>query len=73
MARRVDTESGRALLAQSPAYGRSAEAEQRTIFTARDRARQRAFARALAAMPDVGVDADFERVDSVECSANVCD
>ena len=69
MARRVDTESGRALVAHSLAYGRSAKAKQRTILTAHDRARQRAFAKALAAMPDGGVDADFERVDSIgRCS-----
>ena len=68
MARRIEDKIGRALLAQPPACGRSEEAKQRTISTARDRARQRAFAKALAAMPDVGVDADFERVDSVERS-----
>jgi antitoxin FitA len=64
MARRVDNQIGRAHLARPSAHGRSAETKQRTILTARDRARRRAFAKALAAMPDVGVDTYFERVDS---------
>jgi plasmid stability protein len=71
MARRVDNETTRALLVRSPAPGRSAEGERRVTLTAHERARRRAFAKALGAMPDVGVDADFERVDSVERSAPV--
>jgi antitoxin FitA len=73
MARRVDNETIRALLVRPPAHGRSAEGELRMTPTAHERARRRAFAKALAAMPEVGVDADFERVDSVERSAPVWD
>jgi plasmid stability protein len=73
MARRVDNEIVWALLMRPQAHRRSAEAEHRTTLTAHERARRRAFAKTLAAMPDVGIDADFERVDSVERSAPVWD
>jgi plasmid stability protein len=73
MARRVDNETTRALLVRPPAHGRSAEGERRMTLTAQERARRHVFTKALAAMPDVGVDADFERVDSVERSAPVWD
>jgi hypothetical protein len=65
MARRVNNESGRALPTRPPLYGWSAEADPRTIGMARDRARRRAVAKVLASMLDVGIDADFERVDSI--------
>ena len=63
MARHVDDEIGRALKKRDRAHGRSAGASQDPGALAR--ARRRAFAEVLASMPDVGVDADFERVDSI--------
>ena len=56
----------RALIELAAANGRSAEAEHRAILVnALTRPRRRSFAEMLASMPDVGVDADFERVQSV--------
>ena len=63
MARRLDDKSGRALKKRDPAHGRSAGASQDPGVLAR--VRQRAFAEVLASMPDVGVDADFERDHSI--------
>ena len=55
----------RALKARAGALGRSAEAEHREILAAAlVGPRKRSFAEVLAAMPDVGRDADFERVQS---------
>ena len=68
MARRVDDEIGRVPKKRDPAHGRSAGASQDPGVLAR--VRQRAFAEVLASMPDVGVDADFERIDSVDHSAD---
>jgi antitoxin FitA len=66
MARRHDDKIVRTLKKRDPAHGRSAKAEHRAILAAAlARPRQGAFAEVLASMPDVGVDADFERVDSI--------
>ena len=64
LVRGVDEELVRALKERAGAHGRSAEAEHREILAAAlARPRKRSFAEVLASMPDVGTDADFERVD----------
>jgi antitoxin FitA len=74
LVRGVDDEIVRALKERAGAHGRSAEAEHRAILKAAlARPRRRTLAEVLASMPDVGVDADFERVDSTERSPNVFD
>jgi|HubBroStandDraft_3_1064219.scaffolds.fasta_scaffold600552_1 plasmid stability protein len=74
LVRGVDDEIVRALKERAGAHGRSAEAEHRAILAAAlARPRRRTLAEVLASMPDVGVDADFERVDSPERSPNVFD
>ena len=51
-----------ALEERAGAHGRSAEAEHREILAAAlARPRRRSFAEVLVSMPEVGVDADFER------------
>lgn len=63
--RGVDETLVRALKARAGALGRSAEAEHREILAAAlTGPRRRSFAEVLATMPDVGEDADFERVQS---------
>ena len=65
LVRGVDEEIVRALKERAVAHGRSAEAEHREILVAAlVRPRKRSFAEVLASMPDVGVGADFERVES---------
>jgi antitoxin FitA len=65
LVRGVDEEIVRALKEQAGAHGRSAEAEHREILAeALLRPRKRSFAEVLASMPNVGTDADFERVQS---------
>ncbi len=65
LVRGVDDELVRALKARAGAHGRSAEAEHRQILAAALlRPRKRSFAEVLASIPEVGVDADFERIDS---------
>jgi antitoxin FitA len=65
LVRGVDEEIVRALKARAVAHGRSAEAEHREILVAAFvRPRRQSFAEVLASMPDVGADADFERVQS---------
>jgi antitoxin FitA len=65
LVRGVDEEIVRALKARAVAHGRSAEAEHREILVAAlVRPRRQSFAEVLASMPDVGADADFERVQS---------
>jgi antitoxin FitA len=74
LVRGVDDEIVRALKERAGAHGRSAEAEHREILTAAlARPRRRTSAEVLASMPEVGLDADFERVDSAERSTNVFD
>ena len=52
----------RALKERAGAHGRSTEAEHREILVAAlARPRRRSFAEVMGSMPDVGVDADFER------------
>jgi len=64
LVRGVDEDLVRVLKERAGAHGRSAEAENRAILAAAlARPRKRSFAEVLAAIPDVGEDADFERVD----------
>lgn len=63
LVRGVDEAVVRALKEQAREHGHSAEAEHRAILEAAlARPRKRTFADVLASMPNVGVDADFERV-----------
>jgi plasmid stability protein len=72
--RGVDEELVRALKERAGARGRSVESEHRAILSdALARPRRRALAEILASMPDVGIDADFERVDSAGRPSNVLD
>ena len=65
LVRGVDDALVRALKERAGAHGRSAEAEHREILAAAlARPRKRSFAEVLASMPEVGSDADFERVES---------
>lgn len=65
LVRGVDDAVVRALKKRAGANGRSAEAEHREILaSALTRPRKRSFAEVLASMPDVGTDADFERVNA---------
>jgi antitoxin FitA len=72
LVRGVDQELVRALKEQAGAHGRSAEAEHREILAAAlARPRRRSFAEVLAAIPNVGCDADFERLKSAADAPNV--
>lgn len=72
LVRGIDEELVRALKERAGANGRSAEAEHREILAAAlVRPRRRSLAEVLAAMPEVGVDADFERVESSGQAPNV--
>ena len=74
LVRGIDEELVRALKAQAVAHGRSAEAEHRDILRAAlTRPRRRSLAEVLAAMPDVGRDADFERLQTVGEARRVFD
>ena len=74
LVRGVDEEIVRALKERAVAHGRSAEAEHRAILSAAlVRPRRRSFAEVLASMPDVGTDADFERVQSGKDAPHVFD
>ncbi|MDZ7856170.1 FitA-like ribbon-helix-helix domain-containing protein [Sphaerotilus sp.] len=65
LVRGVDESLVRSLKARAAAHGRSAEAEHRDILAAAlMRPQRRSLADVLAAMPDVGRDSDFERVQS---------
>jgi plasmid stability protein len=65
LVRGVDETLVKALKERAGAHGRSAEAEHREILAeALARPRKRSFAEVLASIPDVGADADFERVES---------
>ena len=65
LVRGVDEALVKALKERAGAHGRSAEAEHRAILAeALARPRKRDLAEVLASIPDVGTDADFERVES---------
>ncbi|MBN3744848.1 DNA-binding protein [Burkholderia sp. Se-20373] len=68
LVRNVDDSIVQSLREQAAANGRSAEAEHRAILSdALGRPKRKTFAQVLMSMPDVGDDADFQRVqDSCE-------
>ncbi len=72
LVRGLDESIVQALKARAGAHGRSAEAEHRAILSAAlSGPRKRSFAEVLVAMPDVGNDADFERVGATRDPADV--
>lgn len=63
LVRGVDEALVRALKERAGAHGLSAEAEHRKILEAAlSRPKRRSFAELLTAIPEVGTDADFQRV-----------
>lgn len=71
--RNLDDNIVQALKRRAAEHGRSAEAEHRAILeSALVKTRRRTLAQALAAMPEVGKDEDFERKQS-ERTRNVFD
>ena len=65
LVRGVDEDVVRALKERAGAHGRSAEAEHREILaSALVRPRRRSLAEVLARVPNVGLDADFERLNA---------
>ena len=74
LVRGVDETVVRALKERAGAHGRSAEAEHREILAAAPaRPRGRSFADVLSSMPNVGADADFERLNSASEAPRVFD
>jgi plasmid stability protein len=74
LVRGVDESLVKALKERAVAHGRSAEAEHREILgAALRRPRKRSFAAVLASMPNVGVDADFERISGTAEAPRVFD
>jgi plasmid stability protein len=74
LVRGVEAEIVRALKERAGKHGRSAEAEHREILAAAlARPRRQSFAEVLASMPEVGTDADFERVESGKDTPSVFD
>ena len=69
--RNVDERIVRELKSRAGKHGRSAEAEHRELLAAvLLKSRKKSFAEVLAAMPNVGKDADFVRIDD-EANPNV--
>lgn len=67
LVRNVDESLVQSLREQAAAHGRSAEAEHREILAqALRRPKRKTFAEALMSMPNVGRDADFDRIDDGE-------
>ena len=74
LVRSVDDALIQALKKRAGAHGRSQEAELRAILAAALLTPpRRNLAQLLAAMPDVGVDADFQRQDDQAAAADVFD
>ena len=74
LVRGVDDDLVQALKKRAGAHGRSQEAELRAILAAALLSPpRRNSAELLAAMPDVGVDADFQRQDDQAAAADVFD
>ena len=72
--RGVDDDLVQALKKRAGAHGRSQEAELRAILAAALLSPpRRNLAELLAAMPEVGVDADFRRLDDQRAAADVFD
>jgi plasmid stability protein len=74
LVRGVDDDLVQALKKRAGAHGRSQEAELRAILVAALLSPpRRNLAELLAAMPDVGVDADFQRQNDQAAAADVFD
>ncbi|MDH4405627.1 MAG: DNA-binding protein [Cyanobium sp. D14.bin.5] len=74
LVRGVDDDLVQALKKRAGAHGRSQEAELRAILAAALLSPpRRNLAELLAAMPDVGVDADFQRQNDQAAAADVFD
>ena len=74
LVRGVDEAVVKALKERAGEHGHSAEAEHRAILAAAlARPRQRTYAQVLASMPNVGVDADFERANAATEAPHVFD
>ena len=74
LVRGVDDDLVQALKKRAGAHGRSQEAELRAILAAALLSPpRRNLAELLAAMPEVGVDADFQRFDDQAAVADVFD
>ena len=74
LVRGVDEAIVRALKERAGEHGRSAEAEHRAILAAAlARPRKRSFAEVLASIPEVGEDADFERLTTTPEAPRVFD
>ncbi|WP_207001115.1 FitA-like ribbon-helix-helix domain-containing protein [Trinickia mobilis] len=72
LVRGIDDALVQSLREQAAAHGRSAEAEHRAILSqALRRVKRKSLAEVLMAMPNVGEDADFERVGDSTQAANV--
>ena len=72
--RNLDPDIVAALKRRATQHGHSAEAEHRALLeTALLQPRRRSFAQALAAIPNVGRDEDFERIDDPSRSSRVFD
>ena len=67
LVRDLEPEIVQALKKRAVQHGRSAEAEHREILKqALLGPKKRSFAQVLAGMPNVGLDADFDRIDDTE-------
>ena len=74
LVRGVDETLVKALKERAVAHGRSAESEHRAILAeVLVRPRKRSLAEVLAARPQIGTDADFERVDTEAKAPHVSD
>ena len=74
LVRGVDDDLVQALKKRAGAHGRSQEAELRAILAAALLSPpRRNLAELLAAIPEVGVDADFRRLDDKRAAADVFD
>ena len=72
--RGIDEALVRSLRERAAAHGRSAEAEHREILAqALSRPKKRSLAEVLASMPNVGEDADFERIQDTGGAPRVFD
>ena len=74
LVRNIDETLVSALRERAAKNGRSAEAEHREILAlALKRTRKRTFAQVLAAIPNVGIDSDFARVEDKASAPRVFD
>lgn len=74
LVRNVDDNIVQSLRERAAANGRSAEAEHRAILAdALGRPKRKTFAQVLMSMPDVGEDADFQRIQDSDEARRVFD